>query len=90
MDLLIFIIWGIFGAFVPILLARRHPKVLRLVRFLALYITLYLGIASAILGMSTQDMNILLVGLFGSLWGGLQMLLLPKTSPKTAKKYGLE
>jgi hypothetical protein len=90
MDLVILIAWGILGALVPITLGRYRPKLLHSVRFLAVYLSLYLGVASVILGVSTKNIVIFLVCFISSLWGGLQMLLLPRISPQIAKRFNLK
>jgi hypothetical protein len=89
MELIILLVWGLFGAFLPITLGRSRPKLIHSVRFLACYLTLYLGVASVILGVSTKDITIFIICMLGSLWGGLLMLLIPKISPKIAKRFDL-
>ena len=89
MDLIILIVWGLLGAILPVPLGRSRPNLMHSVRFLACYLTLYLGVASVILGVSTKDITILIICLLGSLWGGLLMLLIPKISPKIAERFDL-
>jgi hypothetical protein len=89
MELIILVIWGLIGAFLPIPLGKSRPKLIRSVRFLACYLTLFLGGTSVIFGLSTKDITIFVVCFLTSLWGGLLMLLLPKISPKISKRFNL-
>jgi hypothetical protein len=90
MDLIIFIGWFIAGSFMPVIFHRFYPKLLHSIRFIAFYITTYLGGISVILGLSIKDTTIFLVSIIISLWGGLQILLLPRISPKLVKRFDLK
>jgi hypothetical protein len=61
MELIILVIWGLIGAFLPIPLGKSRPKLIRSVRFLACYLTLFLGGTSVIFGLSTKDITIFVV-----------------------------
>jgi hypothetical protein len=90
MDLVFLIIWVIGGLLAPFAIARMRPRLLHTVRFLAAFVTVYLGGISVIIGVSIKDVDIFVICMLISLWGGLQMLLLPKISPRITNKFGLE
>ena len=90
MDIVFLIGWFIIGPLLPIALHRCCKNLLRSIRFIAIYIAIYIGGISVILWISTKDSVLLLVGIIISIWGGLQILLLPKISPQLVKMFDLK
>jgi hypothetical protein len=90
MELVFFIGWFITGVIVPFVVKRFRPMLLRSVRFLATYIATFMIGISVIIGMALNDLEIFVICMIISMWGGVQMLFLPKKSPKLAKKFDLE
>ena len=90
MDVVFFIGWILIGLFVPAIVNHFKPKLIHSVRFIALYLTIYLIGIDVMFWMATKEDYMLWVLVPISLWGGLQMLLLPKTAPGLAKKFDLK
>ena len=90
MELVLFICWFVIGPFTPMIIHRRYPELVRSIRFIASYITIYLGGISIISGIATRDVTIFLITFIISLWGGLQVLLLPRTAPRLVKRFNLK
>jgi hypothetical protein len=90
MDLWFFIIWCLICFSAPFVINKLSPQILRSVRFLATYMTIIMSGIAVITWYSTKDLIIFLIWIFFAFWGGVNILLLPKTSPKITKKLGLK
>ena len=90
MDLILLLGWLVVGLFTPTIVNRFKPMLIRSVRFLAAYITVFLMGISVIVWMSIKNMGIFLVCGIASVWMGLQILLLPKIAPNVVDKLGLK
>lgn len=90
MDLWFFIIWCLICFSAPFGIYKYNPQLLRSVRFLATYVTIAMSGMAVIAWYSTKDIVIFLIWILFAIWGGINMLLLPKTWPKISKKFGLK
>jgi hypothetical protein len=90
MQTLLLIGWFLIGPIAPVIIYRKWPILIRTIRFIALFTTLYLIGISFFLWLDIGDNNLLLFGIVLALVGGLIILSWPLISPNLVKKYGLK
>lgn len=90
MQTILIIGWFLLGPAATVIINRKCPILIRTIRFISFFVTLYLIGLSLFIWLDTRDNILFLFSIGLSFFGGLIILSWPLTSPKFFKKHGLK